>query len=308
MVKTPSILALAAGALLLAGAAPAAGQKGVPPTKRQRESLTPLIQLYAERFAPHLASVPYERVEREVRRALTEQVSRLARKQLDDALVRLIALDLGVDTKKGRAAVKKELFAGFGTELLPEELALLDAEFDPAAYTPDLARVAGASPFVVAGRSVEWIHGRVVRHDAAVLEGIREALQPELSSAQVRGMKELAAHYSPLFQEAFGVERRDRGFGKLLAQALTTEDTQRAMLASLTLQRALARPAVRRVYGAKEEADIVATEALVRERVVKELEESGLLGLLAADHRAMGQDPGSYRKVLAERRKRGAGG
>lgn len=293
------LLPLLAGLALLASLAPA--QQGATPSARQRKSLAPLIDVIAQRIDPHLPSLDRKRIEREVKRALSDQISALATRNLDLVIIKLIALDIGVNSDAGWALVKRNLFEGFATDYTPEELALLGADFKLEEHALDLKpRFAREATPPVYRRGFEYLHSRVVRHDRAVLAELEDELEDKLERDAARGMKKLAATYSPLFQDAFGIEKHSRDYAEVLEADLSTRSTDRAMLSALVSLRVLARPSVRKVLGAEKAGERVEVEAAVRERVVKELEETRLLERLRADHVAMLADPKAHMARLRE--------
>ncbi|MCP3916461.1 MAG: hypothetical protein GY711_12965 [bacterium] len=279
-------------------------QDGATPSARQRKSLVPLIEVMTQRLAPHLATVEQDYIERIVKKAISDQISAIATRDLMAGITKLIATDIGVDSKDGWKLIKRKLLDDFATDYTPEELALLGEEFDLGAFQLELKpRFLRSASEAVYMRGFEYLHSRVVRHTRHVLAELEEEVEPKLERDQAKGMKELAKIYAVRMHEVFAIEKPDRDYEKLLLQALSTPTTDRAMLATLVSAKRLARPSVRRVFGAKSTRELTETEKEVRVRVVRELTESKLLEELRSDHVAMLNNPKGFRKRLAEREK-----
>ncbi len=289
-------------AFALALAIAPASQDGATPSARQRKSLVPLIEVMTQRIAPHLATLEKSQIERQVKKALSDQISRIAARDLDAALTKLIALDLDVDSRQGWALVKRNLLKEFGADYTEAELALLGEGFDLPAfgiYRQGAVRRDGEKTVIIEG--FQSLHAKVVRHTRHVLASLREELEEELTRDQARGMKDLAKAYAVQLSELFALEKPDRDYEDLLRQALSTPSTDRAMLASLVSMRRLARPSVHRVFGAETAAEKIEAEQQVRARVVRELTDSELLAELRRDHAAMLDDPKAQRKRISDR-------
>ena len=146
-------------------------------------------------------------------------------------------------------------------------------------------------------------HKGCVTHVQDTLWKLRSWSGKELDKDQQRGISELADYYEPLLREACGIERKNRTFEKMVESALSTIDTNRAVLCVLCKMRYLIRPGVFAVLEAETYAQKVDAAVQVDEQLERALSDAEWWPQLREDHAAMIADPDAHRKVLKERRK-----
>lgn len=284
-----------AAALLGPLAAPALAQyEGAAPTRDQQEDLLPLVRSISLKLELHVPSVSASDVERLVRKALFNQNSNVALKRYEELVVELLIEDLGV-SKDDENAVRFDVLPDFGKGF---------GEVDEALVGGDETFWKNKDKKYLLLFGAMGLHAQCVRHNTEALWTLRSWNGKELDGDQERGIKELAKYYEDVLAEAFGVEKPGREFGKLLLGALSTDDTDRAVLATLGKLRFLIRPAI------LEELEVgdslpkrLAARSAIDARLQEVLADAEFWPQLRADHEAMIEDAKEHRKVLRARGK-----
>lgn len=287
-------LALVCLAWAIGFGVPASAQSdGATATRRQQKNLVPLVTSVCRRLELHIPSITAADVERRVRKALHNQLSSAADRHYKELVVNLIMEDLDLE-KAERRTVEYELLEEFGRSIPQVDATLLGLEKKEW-------KTRDKETYLIKGIYRE--HRACLRASQEMLWKLRGWNGVELDSDQRRGIKELAAHYSTVIQEAFGIERKDKDFTELLESALSNADTDLAVLTTLCKLRTLVRPIVYRVHVVNTVAKKVEAREIVGERIEEVLVEGEWWTQLRVDHGAMLADPKQHRKVIKERKK-----
>ncbi len=317
LLQTPLLLCLSMG---LATTSPAAGQeleRALGATRKQKESLAPLIEVLAERIELQMVEVEAKVIKRVIRRALEVQLTAKAVRRYQTELTRLIAMDLGLDTSEELDIVSRMVASSYlrsptGSEKLlalparnsspDSEGSLTPAEIEDQAdlrlKTNKLLDGLACPPLDVGA-----FHLRCVRHDKSVPRALEAYTLARVDKKQAKGMRALAKLYGPQLAQALG-SRRGLEFAKQLESTLGYENTGVAMAATLVKLRRLVRPLLYKEEGIKDKPrEVCDAQAMIIDRVCTTLGEGLLWKGLVADHQAMLRDPKGHMARIKARNK-----
>ncbi len=284
------VRALALVGISLVGFAP--GQDGLSASAKQRKGLEPLVESVARRLELHIPCVESSAVKHKVRKALANQRGSVVKANLAALIHELVMEDRDLG-RPDRERVDLEICKKVGLTLpaLAEKLVPVQPETKGGHDTD----------FLLNGFAAE--HAACLLHNASVIERIKARNGEPLDLSTKKGMEELAAYYSEIFTRIFGVERPPRGFGDLVAGAMTTRSTRRARLALVGKLRFLLRPGIYKELKAKTLDNKLDAELLVEERIRDTLTDSALWERLRLDHEAMLKDSKAMRRDLKDRKR-----
>ncbi|MEM7308596.1 MAG: hypothetical protein AAF682_18075 [Planctomycetota bacterium] len=255
---------------------PLPAAEDVQPSKRQRGSLAIYVTAWSDRLATHFESLEKEHIERTLRKATYNQVSRQAELDFEKALVNLLMEDLGLKAPESRQLVEDDLAPALRKRAIEDSEQSLD-RYGFRAH-----------------------HLKVLRHDRTVL-GECEELHDEyrLTKDQDKALRTLAELYANRMVELLGMPREKKRMVKLLTEGMVTLRYAHAETSARNKARGLLRSKFTARDKPKTDGARFALDEEIAEMLPKAFPET-FWREMAFDHERCLRDPKAHRKVLKD--------
>jgi len=248
----------------------------VAPSRNQRDHLAILVTAWADRLCTNSESLEKADVERALRKALYNQVSRRAEARFEETLVALLMEDLGLRTSRGKREVERELVGPWRAAAIADSGNVLDRQGFQRQH------------YLVLTHREETLEQLRALHDLAGLDDDQEKA--------LKTCAELYARRMIAITEEPGEKKR---MIELCEEALVTRDTELALKGVRKKARGLLRRRASDAADVKSDDDVLALGDVIDEQMPQAFPDT-FWHELAFDHARALERPDEHRKVLKD--------